>query len=150
MFENTIGAACQVGLLEHDTVMFHKQSIQICKDLFIFHSDAIERLVNSDGLGDFISKKWNLLSDNTLNKDTRRASSICKMADRHIFFSGGFQNDRPCNDVMKYDVNSNSKVHISSMNVARVEHSSCCVNDTVYVFGGKISYSKITDTIEKL
>lgn len=72
------------------------------------------------------------------------------MSFRHIFVSGGFENGNATTDVTRYAIDSDTWLAMPSMNVARLDHSSCCVKDTVYVFGGKINHTKITDTIEKL
>ncbi len=63
--------------------------------------------------------------------------ALCNVRDRFVFVSGGGGNSiNALQSVERYDISTNSWQQVPPMQIARANHASCSIGDTVYVLCG--------------
>ena len=76
-------------------------------------------------------------------------SSFCRLQEKYIVVTGGTNRDfidALCS-AGRYDCQNDMWEQIASLNEARMDHSSCSIGDSVYIFDGD---SEVNHQIEKL
>ena len=77
---------------------------------------------------------------------------MCNYSDKFIYISGGESlgnYDTIVDKVVRYNIDTEVWEDVVNLNVGRNIHSSCTLNDTIYVVGG-VNGSKFISTMEKL
>ena len=78
--------------------------------------------------------KNNLAEPLTSISDSGSSPAISAFNERYLFVTGGKSG---LTNVEYYNIASNQWFKAPEMNEGRYDHSSCCLNEFLYVFGGK-------------
>ena len=70
-------------------------------------------------------------------RKVRSFPSLCKASDEFLFLIGGANRDDYMTSCVRYDVQKNQWEDMPFLNEGRMSHSSCFLEDKIYVFSGR-------------
>ena len=100
--------------------------------IMIKKNDKIVVRLDNLALGKFLPEQMA-----SYPRKVRSFPSLCKASDEFLFLIGGANRDDYMTSCVRYDVQKNQWEDMPFLNEGRMSHSSCFLEDKIYVFSGR-------------